>query len=169
MSALPAARFDACDQATGQVSSQSLVRYKSSSVKKSIQWIDFSEERLFGVGRLWPSRGLGSRLCGPPCQQDRVVIGCGAEIIARHPRSYDRADMIFNPIHYLPLIEKKINALDQAAPLAEWDLPPEFQTLRRLMAARMLKAGRRDRAMVPPLVRGPWRGCKFCGCWRHSS
>ncbi len=52
---LPAAPFDACDQASGQVSSQSVVRYKSSSVKKSIQWIDFSEERLFGAGRLWPS------------------------------------------------------------------------------------------------------------------
>jgi len=33
------------------------------------------------------------------------------------------------------------NALDQAAPLAEWDLPPEFATLRRLMEARMIKAG----------------------------
>lgn len=32
--------------------------------------------------------------------------------------------------------------LDQAAPLAEWDLPTEFQTLRRLMEARMIKAGR---------------------------
>ena len=52
--------------------------------------------------------------------------------------------MVFDPIHYLPLIERKINALDQAAPLADWDLPPEFQALRRLMEARMLKAGRRE-------------------------
>ena len=49
--------------------------------------------------------------------------------------------MVFDPVHYLPLLEKKINALDQAAPLAKWDLPPEFQTLRRLMEARMIKAG----------------------------
>ena len=34
---LPAAPFEACDQANGKVSSQSLVRYDSSSVKKSIQ------------------------------------------------------------------------------------------------------------------------------------
>lgn len=79
---------------------------------------------------------------------DAVVIGCGGEVIARHPRCYDREDMVFNPVHYLPLIEKKINALDQAAPLAEWDLPPEFQTLRRLMEARMLKAGRREYVQV---------------------
>ena len=45
-----------------------------------------------------------------------VVIGCGAGIIARHPRSDDREDMVFDPIHYRPLLEHKIGALDQAAP-----------------------------------------------------
>ena len=59
----------------------------------------------------------------------RVVIGCGGEVIARHPRSYEREDTIFEPIHYLPLIEQKIGALDQAAPLAGWELPPAFQTV----------------------------------------
>ncbi len=41
-------------------------------------------------------------------------------------------------MHYLPLIERKLNALDQAAPLQGWDLPDVFATLRRLMEARML-------------------------------
>ena len=81
-----------------------------------------------------------------------VVIGCGGEIIARHPRCYDREDMVFDPVHYLPLIERKINALDQAAPLAEWDLPPEFATLRRLMEARMNKTGRREYVQVLRLL-----------------
>ena len=45
---------------------------------------------------------------------DDVVISCGAEVIARHPRSYERHDFIFDPLHYLALIEQKINALDQA-------------------------------------------------------
>jgi hypothetical protein len=48
----------------------------------------------------------------------------------------------------LPLLEQKIGALDQAAPLAEWDLPAEFQTLRRLMEARMIKTGRREYVQV---------------------
>jgi hypothetical protein len=60
--------------------------------------------------------------------------------------------MVFDPVHYLPLIERKINALDQAAPLAEWDLPPEFATLRRLMEARMIKAGRREYVQVLRLL-----------------
>jgi len=80
------------------------------------------------------------------------VIGCRGDVIARHPRCYGREDMVFDPIHYLPLIERKINALDQAAPLAEWDLPEEFDTLRRLMEARMLKIGRREYVQVLRLL-----------------
>lgn len=45
------------------------------------------------------------------------VIGCGAEVIARARRSYEKADMVFDPIHFLPLLEQKVGALDQAAPL----------------------------------------------------
>src|SRR4030088_1208237 len=59
-----------------------------------------------------------------------VVISCGAEVIACHPRSYEREDFVFDPLHYLALIEQKINALDQAAPLADWKLAEEFGTLR---------------------------------------
>jgi hypothetical protein len=44
------------------------------------------------------------------------------------------------------------NALDQAAPLAGWELPAEFQTLRRLMEARLLKAGRREYVQVLRLL-----------------
>jgi integrase len=36
-------------------------------------------------------------------------------------------------LHYLPLIERKVGALDQAAPLRGWDLPGVFATLRRLL------------------------------------
>ena len=132
MADLPAAPFDACDQTSGRVSSQALVRYKTN---------DYSVPVAYGHRDVW-LRGY----------IDQVVIGCGGEIIARHPRCYDREDMVFDPIHYLPLIEKKTNALDQAAPLAEWDLPPEFQTLRRLMEARMIKAGRREYVQVLRLL-----------------
>ena len=64
-----------------------------------------------------------------------VVIGCKAEVIARHVRSYESDDMIFNPLHYLPLIERKIASLDQAAPLEGWKLPEELLKLRRLLEA----------------------------------
>ena len=111
MRPLPVAPFEACDQAGGRVSSQSLVRYEAN---------DYSVPVAYGHQDVW-IRGY----------VDQVVIGCRGEVIARHPRCYDREDMVFDPVHYLPLIERKINALDQAAPLAEWELPEEFQTLDR--------------------------------------
>ena len=77
-----------------------------------------------------------------------MVIGCGGDIIARYARCWDRDDMVFNPVHCLALTEQKINAFDQAAPLAGWDLPSEFQTPRRLTEARMIKAGRREYVQV---------------------
>ena len=81
-----------------------------------------------------------------------MVISCGAEVIARHPRSYEREDFVFDPLHYLALIEQKINALDQAAPLAGWQLPEQFATLRRLLEARMGKQGKREYVQVLRLL-----------------
>jgi transposase len=114
---LPPSPYDACDKRPGRVSSLSLVRYKAS---------DYSVPVAYGHREVLV-RGY----------VDRVVISCGAEMIARHWRSYEREDLVFDPLHYLPLIEQKIGSLDQAAPLKGWELPEAFATLRRLMGARM--------------------------------
>ena len=128
LGALPPAPFDACDKQAGRVNSQSLVRYRSN---------DYSVPVAYGHREVWV-RGY----------VHEVVIGCAGEVIARHPRSHEREDLIFDPIHYLPLLEKKIGALDQAAPLQGWDLPKAFPTLRRLLEARMGKAGKREYVQV---------------------
>ena len=83
---------------------------------------------------------------------DRVVISCGSEVIARHPRSYERDDFVFDPIHYPPLLEQKTGALEQAAPLQGWDLPEEFSTLRRLLESRMGRRGKREYVQVLRLL-----------------
>ncbi|PHR26620.1 MAG: IS21 family transposase [Desulfotalea sp.] len=132
MQTLPATPFDACHKQVGRVTSQSLVRYKGN---------DYSVPVAYGHRDVW-IRGYVSE----------VVIGCKAEIIARHDRSYDTDDMIFNPLHYLPLIERKIASLDQAAPLDGWDLPEDLTKLRRLLEARMGKAGKREYVQVLRLL-----------------
>ena len=81
-----------------------------------------------------------------------VVISRGAEVIARHPRSYEREDFVFDPLHYLALLEQKSNALDQAAPLAGWQLPAVFMDLRRLLEARMGEQGKREYVQVLRLL-----------------
>ncbi|MBE3604017.1 hypothetical protein IMX07_10325 [bacterium] len=81
-----------------------------------------------------------------------VVIACGAEEVAHHPRSHGREDFILNPPHYLALLEQKIGALDQAAPLVDRTLPEEVATLRRLFEDRLGKPGRREFVQVLRLL-----------------
>jgi len=129
---LPAVAYDACDKQSVRVSSLSLVRYRGN---------DYSVPTAFGHQQVLV-RGY----------VHEVVIACGAEIIARHQRSWEKEDYIFNPLHYLALLEQKSNALDQAAPLVGWELPEVFATLRRLLEARMGRKGKREFVQVLRLL-----------------
>ena len=128
----PPAAYDACDRRATRVSALSLVRYDRN---------DYSVPVAYGH-RPVLVRGYVAE----------VVIACGAEVIARHPRSYGREEFIFDPRHYLALLERKIGALDQAAPLQGWALPDEFGTLRRLLEARLGKHGKREFVQVLRLL-----------------
>jgi hypothetical protein len=81
-----------------------------------------------------------------------VTIACAGEVIARHPRSYEREAVIYDPLHYLSLLEQKTRALDQAAPLAAWQLPECFAILRRLLEARLKNHGGREFVQVLRLL-----------------
>ena len=129
---LPPAPYDACDKRATRVSSLSLVRYRGN---------DYSVPVAYGHREVLV-RGY----------VHDVVISCGTEVIARHERSYEREDAILDPLHYLRLIEQKVGALDQAAPLAGWSLPKEFGMLRRLLETRMGKSGKREYVQVLRLL-----------------
>jgi hypothetical protein len=83
---------------------------------------------------------------------DQVVIFWGAVEIARHPRSYERCQFVFEPRHYLALLEQKPGALDQAAPLQGWTIPEPLQHLRRLLEVRMGNRGKREFIQVLRLM-----------------
>ena len=85
--------YDASDKHVSRVSSLSLVRYRTN---------DYSVPVAYGHREVVVRGYVGD-----------VVISCGAEVIARHPRSYERDDFVFDPVHYLPLLERKTGALDQ--------------------------------------------------------
>ena len=75
-----------------------------------------------------------------------------ADLDARHRRSYVRGDVVYDPLHYLSLLEKKPGALDQAAPLRGWKLDPAFDALRRLLEARFGPRGKREYIQVLRLL-----------------
>jgi transposase len=128
----PSVPFEACERRAGRVSSRSLVRYDRN---------DYSVPTAYGHRPVLVKGYV-----------EEVVISCGAKVIARHARSYGREDFVFEPRHYLALIEQKIGALDQAAPLQGWDLPEAFATLRRLLEARMGHNGKREYVQVLRLL-----------------
>jgi len=57
------------------------------------------------------------------------------KLIAKHRRCWDREQQIFDPMHYLELLERKPGALDHARPLEDWQLPVCFNTYRRCLEA----------------------------------
>jgi len=130
--ALPPVPYDACEKVRTRATSISMVRYRCNDYSVPVAYAHHEVQ----------VRGY----------VDEVVIGCGSEIIARHVRSYETADMVFDPIHYLPLLEQKVGALDQAAPLQGWDLPDVFAALHRLLQTRMGKKGKREYVQVLRLL-----------------
>ena len=129
---LPAAPLEACEKRAARVSSTALVRYRAN---------DYSVPTAYGHREVLVKGYV-----------HEVVIACGGEVIARHRRSYQREDMVFDPLHYLALLEQKTRALDQAAPLAGWQLPSCFAELRRRLEARLKKAGPREYVQVLRLL-----------------
>jgi hypothetical protein len=129
---LPASPYEACEKISARVNSLALVRYRGN---------DYSVPTQYGHRQVWVKGYV-----------HEVVITCGSEVIARHKRSYEREAVVFDPLHYLALIEQKTRALDQAAPLAGWQLLECFATLRRLLEARLKKHGSREYVQVLRLM-----------------
>src|ERR1017187_2157688 len=129
---LPNGEYEACEKRMTRVSSMSLVRYRTNDYSVSTEY--------------------GHRDVLVKGYVHEVVIVCGSRVIARHRRSYQREDMVFDPLHYLALLEQKARALDQAAPLVGWELRECFARLRRLLEARLSKGGKREYVQVLRLL-----------------
>jgi hypothetical protein len=55
----------------------------------------------------------------------------GTKVLARHPRSYERGQDLFEPQHYLPLLKQRPGAFDYGLPLKKWKKhwPPCYQEM----------------------------------------
>jgi len=124
LSGIPEGLFEPCEKKPAKVSSTGLARYRMN---------DYSVPTRFAFQSVLVKGFV-----------DEVVIVAGSEIIARHGRIYDRDQFVFDPKHYLALLEQKPGALDQAAPLQSWTLPDGFQRIRRLLEGRMGNRGKKE-------------------------
>jgi hypothetical protein len=130
---LPAFPFDACRIEERKVTSLSLVRFRTTSYSVPVEYAYRSVTVKAYVDRL------------EICHKDAVI--------AIHQRCYNKNEFIFDPIHYLPLLERKPGALDGALPFTSWELPGCFETLRRYLEARNGNAGKREYVLILQLLR----------------
>ena len=113
---VPDEKFDPRRQVSTTATSESLVRFDTNDYSVPVEY--------------------GHRPVVLKASVDTVYIYHAGRQIARHGRCWDRERQIFDPIHYLALLERKPGSLDHARPLAEWDLPEDFALLRRRLEAK---------------------------------
>lgn len=111
--ALPDDMFDYRRTASTFVSSESLVRYDTNDYSVPVRFAHHPVTVKASVSFIEIYR------------QDQLV--------ASHGRCWDRERQIFEPMHYLALLERKPGSLDHARPLEEWHLPDCFNTYRRCL------------------------------------
>jgi transposase len=73
----------------------------------------------------------------------RVDILYLEEILASHERCYGRDQDIFNPLHYLPLLEQRPGAFPHAKPMRRWreTWPPSYERLLARLQAEQPHGG----------------------------
>jgi transposase len=78
----------------------------------------------------------------------QVSVVADGMSIAQHARRFGRDQLICDPWHYLPILERKPGALRNGTPFRDWDLPASIQLVRD----RILKQPKGDRAFVELLL-----------------
>ena len=101
------------------------------------------DRNRYSVPAQWANRVVSVRLTA-----DRVRMVADGEIIAEHRRRFCRDQLICDPWHYLPVLEKKPGALRHGAPFVQWELPVSIKVVRD----RILKQDKGDRAFVDLLL-----------------
>jgi hypothetical protein len=130
---LPTQDFEACRTEPRRVNSLSLARFKSNHYSVPVRYA--YRDVLVKAFAFY------------------IQVCYKNEVIATHQRSYLRDDFIFDPIHYLPLLEKKPGALEGARPFYNWELPKAFEKLQRYLQARHGQGGKREYIQALQLLR----------------
>jgi transposase len=118
---LPPLSFDACRKQPTRANSLSLVRFDDNDYSVPVCC---AHREILIKGYV-----------------DRVVLCHGPKVVAEHKRSWGKEEIVYDYLHYLPLLEQKPGSLDYARPLAGLDLPECFDTLRRRLQGQEEKKG----------------------------
>lgn len=114
---LPFRPFDACRKEPGKVNSELLVRFDDNDYSVPMEYA-YRDVTVKGY-------------------TDRVEICRFNDVIAVHKRCWDKEKQIFDPLHYLPLLERKPHSMPFARPFENFTLPKCFEVLRGRMESQL--------------------------------
>lgn len=129
---LPKQPFEARRVEEGTANSESLVRFDTNDYSVPVR---YAHRKLIVVATVEEVRLV---------YEDRLV--------ARHRRCWERERALFEPTHYLALLERKPGGFDYARPLEHWELPECFPLLRRRLEAADPRHGTRSYIRVLRLL-----------------
>ncbi len=64
---------------------------------------------------------------------DRIVVVEAGEILAQHPRRFGQHQVVYDPWHYVAVLERKPGALRNGAPFRDWQLPTPLAGMRQAL------------------------------------
>jgi hypothetical protein len=67
---------------------------------------------------------------------DRIVIVLDGKVIGEHRRQFCRDKVIYDPWHYLDVLQHKPGALRNGAPFRDWQLPDPLMVMRQSLSRR---------------------------------
>lgn len=107
---LPAAPFDGYGEHIAKVSSTALVSFDRN--RYSVMATE--------AGRCVQVRAYAGK----------IVLVSEGNVVGDHERQFGRDKTVFNPWHYLPVLQRKPGALRNGAPFKNWDLPQSLDQIR---------------------------------------
>ena len=82
---------------------------------------------------------------------DKIMVFGDEQVIAEHPRQFGRDHTVFNPWHYVPLLERKPGALRNGAPFKDWGLPRPIEQVKKQLLKR--KGGDKECVAILTAIR----------------
>jgi len=130
---LPEAAFDACRKESTRANSLSLARFDDNDYSVPVH---HAHHELIIKGYV---------------DHVKLCLRDGTEV-ADHTRLWGKESISYDPLHYLPLLERKPGALDYAEPLLGFQIPKSFDRLRRKLESQKGHAGTKDYIQILRLI-----------------
>lgn len=105
--------------------------YQESVIRVSPQLLISFDRNRYSVDAMAVGKTVSVRVYA-----DRIVMVLDGTVVGSHQRHFGRDKVIYDPWHYLAVLERKPGALRDGAPFKQWALPEAMVEVRRTLADR---------------------------------